>query len=175
MVLLRDAFNGVPKLNGPGDRSHSTFPAKKVQALRMLPKRSASLSGREPWARLLLVFRRMDEQPFSPSRLFTPSELEIYNDSRVLTHFDEAACDEHKPDEVESPSQHHKVKHRLLSLEKLPQVLAFTSVVMRKRFKETLRKRMLVLLLVYAARLQMKMIAIYFEICSLILMDFLSK
>ena len=92
VVLLRDAFKGVPKLNGPGDRSHSTFPAKKVQALRMLPKRSASLSGREPWARLLLIFGRMDEQPFSLSRLFAPSELEIDNDSRVVTHFDEPAC-----------------------------------------------------------------------------------
>lgn len=90
--LLRDAFKGVPKLNGPGDRSHSAFPAKKVQALRMLPKRLASLSRREPWARLLLVFSRMDEQPLSLSRLFAPSELEIYNDSRVLTHFDEPSC-----------------------------------------------------------------------------------
>lgn len=92
MVLLRDAFEGVPKMNGPGDRSHSTFPAKKVQALRMLPKRSASPCGREPRARLILVFSRMNEQPFSLSRLFAPSELEIYNDSRVLTHFDEPAC-----------------------------------------------------------------------------------
>ena len=56
-----------------------------------------------------------------------------------------------------------------------PPALAYTSVVMRKRFKETLGKRMFVLPMVYGARLQMKMIAIYFEICSLILMDFLSK
>ena len=92
MVLLRDAFKGVPKLNGPGDMSHSTFPAKKAQALRMLPKRSALLCERESWARHLFVFSRTYEQPLSLSRFFTPSELGIYNDSRVLTHFDELSC-----------------------------------------------------------------------------------
>jgi hypothetical protein len=58
---------------------------------------------------------------------------------------------------------------------KTPEALTFITVVTKKRFKETVRhKRSSVFHRAYAARLQMKMM-IYFEICSLILMNFLSK
>lgn len=57
-VIMTDASERMHQLNGPGDGSHSPFPVKAVQALGMLPRRPASLCGRESWAPIRVLHDR---------------------------------------------------------------------------------------------------------------------